>query len=149
MDYIFFSAIISVTLLVIAISYDIVCQWKINIKERMERLPARLTEQAPELPPITERLRFRLLVWHTSAHEQDCQVTYSLQYQRGMAHTGREGIEHGWSHINGQSLSTKEMGPSNRHNTLDDHFRYHNWGRNIGLGEYIVFRPFIVCGCGG
>jgi hypothetical protein len=113
MDYIFFSTIIGVTLLAIAISYDIVCQWKINIKERMERLPARLTEQAPELPPITERLSFGLPVWHASAHKQDCQVTYSLRYQRGMVHTDREGIERSWLCINGQSLSTKEMGPGN------------------------------------
>jgi hypothetical protein len=39
MDYIFFSAIAGITLLAITISYDIVCQWKINLLERMRLLP--------------------------------------------------------------------------------------------------------------
>ncbi|KIM81001.1 hypothetical protein PILCRDRAFT_9047 [Piloderma croceum F 1598] len=135
MDYIFFSAIVGVTLLAITISYDIVCQWKINLAQRMSLLLKRLTDQNPDLPPIEERLRFSLPVWHANAHERDCQVSNSLRYQQGMAHTDGEGIEHGWSHINGQSSSTKEMGPGARHNTLDDHFGYHNWQWNIGLGN--------------
>jgi hypothetical protein len=134
MDYIFFSAILGVALLTIAISYDIVCQWKININERIDKLPARLTEQPPEVPPLAKRLRFGLPVWHAAAHERDCQVTNSLRYQHGMENTDGEGMERGWSRVNGQSSSTKEMGPGNRHDTLDDHFGYHNWQRNIGLG---------------
>jgi hypothetical protein len=143
MDYIFFSSIIGVALLAIAISYDIVCQWKIKLDERMKNLPARLIDQAPGLPSLYERLHFGLPVWHVAAHERDCQVSNSLRYQKGMGHTDGEGIECGWSHINGQSSSTKEMGPGNPHNTLDNHFGYHNWQQDIGLGTYTHSRLMI------
>ena len=42
MDYIFASAIKSTELLVVAISYDIVCQWFINIFNRMLEWPENL-----------------------------------------------------------------------------------------------------------
>ena len=131
MDYIFFSAIPGITLLAIAISYDIVCQWKINLVERMRLLPERLTRQEPGVPPIEKHLQFGLPVWHASAHEENCQIANSLRLQPGMAHTDGEGVERGWSRINGMLSSTKEMGQGTRHDTLNDHFGYHNWQRNI------------------
>ena len=76
-------------------------------------------------------LQFGLPVWHASAHEENCQVANLLRLQPGMAHTDGEGVERGWSRINGMSSSTKEMGQGAHHDTLDDHFGYHNWQRNI------------------
>ena len=45
-----------------------------------------------------------------------------------------EGVERGWEHINPLAVSTKEMGPRSRRDTLDDHFGDHNWKKTIGLG---------------
>jgi hypothetical protein len=146
MDYIFFSAILSVILLAIAISYDIVCQWKINLRERMHWLPEHVTQQEPGVPPLEKRMRYGLPVWHASAHEENCQIANSLRLQPGLAHTDGEGVERGWSRINGLSSSTKEMGQGAQHDTLDDHFGYHNWQRNIGLGlsSHLVIRCFKI-----
>lgn len=137
MDYIVLSALIGVTLLFIAISYDIVCQWKINLEARITKLPPKLIQETttPGLDPIAKRLRFGLPIWHANAHDSTCQVNNSLRLQHGMGHTDGEGIERGWSRMNGQASSTKEMGTGHRHDSLDEHFGYHNWQRNIGLGK--------------
>lgn len=133
-DYIFLSCVMGLLLLFITVSYDIVCQWKINLASRLPNLPSHVTENLQDPSPLPERLHFGVPVWHAMAHEEKCQVENSLRYQPGWGHTDGEGIERGWSRINPISLSTKEMGEGARHDTLDDHFGYHNWQRNITLG---------------
>lgn len=136
MDYIFFSTIMGVVLLVITISYDIVCQWKIYLAARSRHLPEFLTATAPGVPPIEERLRFGIPVWHANAHEDKCQVANLLRYQPGLGKTDGEGIERGWSRMNPLGPSTKEMAQGARHDALDDAFAYNNFERNVGLGKY-------------
>lgn len=144
MDFIFFSSIMFVVVLHLAISYDIVCQWKINLAARNTKLPPQIQQAESDRQPLAERLAFGLPVWHAAAHEDTCQVTNSLRYQPGMGHTDGEGIERGWSRINPHASSTKEMGQGARHDALDDVFSHHNWERNIGLGEFDT--PFPLTG---
>ncbi|KAF7965392.1 hypothetical protein HWV62_44067, partial [Athelia sp. TMB] len=134
MDYVFFSSIVGITLL-ITISYDIVCQWKINLNARMAKLPPELRQDAPDLPPFPERVGTGIPVWHAAAHEDKCRVSHSLRQIPGVGHTGGEGIERGWLHMNQHASSMKEMGQGNRHDTLDDVISHHNWERNISQGD--------------
>lgn len=147
MDYIFFSAILGVTLLSIMISYDIVCQWKIHLVARSHQLPEELRHNSPDLPPLQERLHFGIPVWHAGAHEDKCQVANSLRYQPGAGHTDGEGIERGWSRVNPHASSTKEMGAGARQDTLDDIFAHHNFERNIGLGMFCALPIIIALTC--
>lgn len=124
-----------IALLAIALSYDIVCQWKIKLRERVGQLPEELRQDIRGLPPIAERLHFGLPVWHAAAHEDKCQVANSLRFQPGMGHTDGEGIERGWSRMNPHASSTKEMGQGARHDALDDVMGHHNWERNVGAGK--------------
>lgn len=139
MDYIFFSSIIGVTLLAIAIPYDIVCQWKINIAERSRRLPEALTATLRNVAPIEERLHFSIPIWHANTHEDKCQVTNSLWYQPGVGKTDRQRIECRWSRTNPMGPSTKEMAQGAQHDALDDMFAYNNFERNIALGKHVPF----------
>lgn len=125
-----------VALLAIAISYDIVCQWKINLAKRSRRLPEALIATPPDVPPIDEHLHFGIPVWHANAHEDSCQVANSLRYQPGVGKTDGEGIERGWSRTNPMGPSTKEMAQGARHDALDDAFAYNNFERNIALGKH-------------
>ncbi|KAE9403692.1 hypothetical protein BT96DRAFT_955932 [Gymnopus androsaceus JB14] len=45
-----------------------------------------------------------------------------------------EGIERGWAHMGPVATSTRDMGPGNRHEVLDDHFMHWNWRKLTGLG---------------
>lgn len=130
MDYIFFSAIVGITLLFLTVSYDIACQWKINLLTRMKKLPSAL-----QINPEAVNLQFGLPIWHASAHEVSCQMENGLGLQEGVGRTDGEGIERTWAEMNTMATSTKEMGEGARHDTLDDHFSFHNFEKNIQLGE--------------
>ncbi|KAJ7110762.1 hypothetical protein C8R46DRAFT_1170994 [Mycena filopes] len=129
MDYILLSAVLGVTALYIAISYDNVCQWKVNLPQRMANMPARLRL---DLAIIT--LLFALPVWHALAHEEMCQTENSLTYQVGVGRTDGEGIERTWSVVNPISWATKEMGRGARHDAMENKLDHHNFEKNINQG---------------
>ena len=55
-----------------------------------------------------------------------------------MARTDGEDPERWWAHINPVSMSTKEMGPGARLDTLDDHAGAWNWRKITGFGTCLV-----------
>ncbi|KAF7300659.1 TY3B-TY3B protein [Mycena chlorophos] len=129
-DFIFFSAVMSLIFLWLTVSYDIACQWKIRLAERMKTLPP-----AMRIDLQTHHLQFGLPVWHADAHEEDCRDEHSLNLQDGVGKTDGEAIERFWSGLNPASFSTKEMGLGHRADVLDDIIDNHNFLKNIGLGE--------------
>jgi hypothetical protein len=128
MDYIVLSALIGMALLWLTISYDIACQWQINLERRKEKMP----EHLQLTDDVT--IQYGLPVWHAAAHKKSCQAQNSLNYLEGVGHTDGEGIERTWSVLNPVSWATKEMGKGARHDALDDRIDYHNWEKNIGQG---------------
>ncbi|KAJ7749884.1 hypothetical protein B0H16DRAFT_1318981 [Mycena metata] len=129
MDYILFSAILGITALYLAISYDIACQWQINLRKRLESLPERLHL---DLALIT--LLFALPVWHAAVHELACQNENSLTYLDGVGRTDGEGIERTWSVLNPILWATKEMTRGARADSVEDKIDHHNWEKNINQG---------------
>jgi hypothetical protein len=61
-------------------------------------------------------------------------VRVLLQLSKNVGRMDGEAPERGWLNINPVALSTKEMGPGSRRDTLDDHFGDWNWKKSIGLG---------------
>ena len=57
-----------------------------------------------------------------------------------MSCTDGEGIECEWLHINPMALSTRLMGPSTHHDTLDDHWGTWNWRKLVGLGCHLELK---------
>ncbi len=57
-----------------------------------------------------------------------------------MGRTDGENIERGWAWMNPASLSTREMGPGARHDTLDDQWQAWNYQRVVRFGECDVNR---------
>jgi hypothetical protein len=103
---------------------------KINLLTRMKKLPSAL-----QINPEAVNLQFGLPIWHASAHEVSCQMENGLGLQEGVGWTDGEGIERTWAEMNTMATSTKEMGEGARHDMLDDHFSFHNFEKNIQLGE--------------
>ncbi|KAJ7717597.1 hypothetical protein B0H16DRAFT_1740547 [Mycena metata] len=110
MDYILLSAVLGITLLYLAISYDIASNGDEVI------------------------ILFGLPVWHALAHEKKCQARNSLSYVPGVGRTDGEGIERTWSDFNPIAWATKEMGRGARHNAIEDKIDHHNWEKNINQG---------------
>ncbi|KAJ7744427.1 hypothetical protein DFH07DRAFT_963653 [Mycena maculata] len=129
MDYILLSAIMGVTAMYLAISYDIACQWKINFLMRMAAFP-----DAMQVDLAATKVLYGLPVWHAAAHERKCQVNNSLNYMTGVGRTDGEGIERTWSVLNPLGWATKEMGGGTQADAIEDKVDHHNYSKNINQG---------------
>ncbi|KAF5329091.1 hypothetical protein D9611_014283 [Ephemerocybe angulata] len=124
MDYLFFSSIRNTLLLLaLVVSYDIACQWSINLFTRLGMYPAWM--KASKLPE--KKTTFLVPKFHLPAHIQSCWSRYSYNYASGVGTTDGEAIERLWAGLNHYASSTKEMGPGSRQDILDDAFGDWNW----------------------
>lgn len=99
----------------------------------MEKVPQHL-----RLDPEKITIQTGLPLMHAEGHDKDCRDENSLKNLEGVGATDGEGIERFWSHMNCLAVSTKEMGPGHRSDVLDDHISFHNWQKNMKLGEPIA-----------
>ncbi|KIM60068.1 hypothetical protein SCLCIDRAFT_26859 [Scleroderma citrinum Foug A] len=76
--------------------------------------------------------------FHLPAHITSCQWSFSFNWTKGIGRTDGEEPERGWANLNAAALSTKEMGPGHRQDTLDDYFGDWNWKKLIMLGPSIL-----------
>ncbi|EIW79698.1 hypothetical protein CONPUDRAFT_74066 [Coniophora puteana RWD-64-598 SS2] len=141
MDYLFFLVLAPLLLLMVVISYDIACQWKVNLFTRMDNLPP---EMQVSLVALVNALVFCVPKFHAPGHGEICAVLHSLNLMLGAGRTDGEGIEHGWSEINLASNSTKEMTLGFRHDTLDLLFTWHNLHKYYTLGTILRRRLLVA-----
>ncbi|KAK6972220.1 CxC2 domain-containing protein [Favolaschia claudopus] len=114
------------------VSYDIVCQWFKNLRERLQDLPPLV-----RLSLILHLCAFVIPKMHIHAHILACQLLFSLNLLAGAGQTDGEGIERPWANLGGVASSTREMGPGSRADVLDDHFAFWNWCKVLGLGALL------------
>ncbi|KAJ7855835.1 hypothetical protein B0H13DRAFT_1902935 [Mycena leptocephala] len=158
MDWIFMAALAGIALMCLTISYDIVCQWRIHLLERAEKIldkkrAEKVSGSSSEAdgtaahPPITNLdnfdIQFSLPVWHAQAHEVQCQTENSLSYAPGVGHTDGEGIERTWAVLNPVGFATKEMGEGARHDAIENKIDHMNFEKNINQGRTLA-RKLIV-----
>ncbi|KAJ7107316.1 hypothetical protein C8R43DRAFT_905790 [Mycena crocata] len=129
-----------ITVLCVAISYDIACQWKVH-------LPKRAKEIADTTPITTDlgdfEIQFALPVWHAVVHEVSCQTQNSLSYAVGVGRTDGEGIERTWAVLNPIALSPKEMGDGTRKDAIEINIHHLNNEKNLSQGDTLA-RKLIV-----
>jgi hypothetical protein len=136
MDYLFCSSVAEETLVEVVVSYDIACQWSLNLRERLKQYPSWMRVDHDG----SQSYRFLVPKFHLPAHVQKCQTRYSFNYNINVGRTDGEGIERGWANINPVATSTREMGPGSRRDTLDDHFGDSNWKKTCTLGMHMTLR---------
>ncbi|PBK63572.1 hypothetical protein ARMSODRAFT_1023775 [Armillaria solidipes] len=131
MDYVFGSALNDYAGLMYAIiSYDIACQWFVNLGKCMTDWPAEISSTAESivLTPATPK-------FHEPAHKQQNHQEFSCNYIKGMGRSDCEVPERLWGPHNQLGNSTKTMGPGSRHDVLDDNFGFWNWQKYVGMGS--------------
>jgi hypothetical protein len=131
MDYMYFSSLRGTKVQRLVVSYDIACQWHLNLLERMKQVPEPL-----RLSPTIQSITYLIPKFHLPAHIKKCNLLFSFNLTPGVGRTDGEAPERGWSDINPVAQSTKEMGPGSRRDTLDDHFNDWNWKKIVNLGGY-------------
>ncbi|KAJ7121225.1 hypothetical protein C8R46DRAFT_929168, partial [Mycena filopes] len=138
MDFIIMSALAGFNLKQLTISYDITCQWRTNLLERIRKLPADM-----QVPLESFLFQCGLPVWHASSHEAACANLNSLSFLPGVGKSDGEGIERLWAELNAFAFHTKNMGLGHRADTLEDKLNFHNFAKNLGLPS-ILRRKLVV-----
>jgi hypothetical protein len=129
MDYLFTSGVAGVGIRLLTISYDVGCQWFTNFWRRMEFLPNTLRLLLPPWAVCALVPKF-----HLQSHEPKCHAPFSFNYAKGVGRAEGEGVERTWDWLNGQAVSTAEMTPGHRWDTLDDCAAWLNYRKTMGLG---------------
>ncbi|TFK57786.1 hypothetical protein BDN72DRAFT_782857, partial [Pluteus cervinus] len=125
----------------LVVSYDIACQWWINLLKRMLNYSKAIQMDGGKLQSFT----YLVPKFHLPAHISSCQTKYSFNFHQHVGRTDGESPERGWSHINPVALSTCEMGPGSRRDTINDHLGDWNWKKTHTMGELLsISRPFSV-----
>lgn len=133
MDYMFFHSLRDTQIQRLVVSYDIACQWHKNIWTRMQIFSPRFHLDGDQI-----FVTFLIPKFHLPAHIEDCNIDFSFHLTKGVARTDGEAPERGWANANPLATSTREMGPGNRRDTIDDHFNDWNHKKRIGLGKLAV-----------
>ncbi|TFK59627.1 hypothetical protein BDN72DRAFT_780475, partial [Pluteus cervinus] len=121
-------------LLDLVISYDIACQWWINLLTRMLNYSKSIQIDGAKINSFT----YLVPKFHLPAHITHCQTQYSFNFHQHVGRTDGESPERGWSHINPIATSTIEMGPGSRRDTLNDHFGDNNWKKTYTMGATLL-----------
>ncbi|KAJ7457415.1 hypothetical protein FB451DRAFT_1341923 [Mycena latifolia] len=136
MDYMLWMSLAGYDDLVqLMISYDIVCQWHINIWCHLVKYDPELVQRAGA--------RFYIWLipkWHLPALIEACNILYSFNLTPYIGRTDGKSPERGWANANPLAASTKEMGPGARRDMLDDHFNDWNHKKIITLGLVLLER---------
>ncbi|EIN03594.1 hypothetical protein PUNSTDRAFT_78016, partial [Punctularia strigosozonata HHB-11173 SS5] len=131
MDWIFWSSLLLVgAILPVIASYDIACQWKQNLRRRQSKLPVSYAA----LAVVT--IRFFIPNFHINGHKLKCQTEFYFLLHEDVGLTHAETVEQEWAHIGGVATMTRDMGPSARHHTLNDHWTFWNFRKMIGFGDW-------------
>ncbi|KAJ7832602.1 hypothetical protein B0H13DRAFT_1914961 [Mycena leptocephala] len=133
MDYIVMAALAGFSLMLLTISYDIACQWKVHLAERTAKLPLEMC-----LPLNDIKLQYALPVWHAGSHNEDCRDANSLSFKPGVGKSDGEGVERTWSVLNPAAHSTKDAGRGQRADTLEGKIDNHNYLKTWDKRKLIV-----------
>ena len=133
MDYAFASALWHSDANVLKVSYDIACQWHKKLHQRMDDMPSSL-----QLNLRSQSVSFLVPKFHLPAHITSCQWSFSFNWMKGVGRTDGEEPERGWANLNAAALSTKDMGPGHRRDTLDDYMGDWNWKKLVRLGLFLL-----------
>jgi hypothetical protein len=116
-------------------SYDINCQFAVNLWERFETLP----DDLKDTPTPPEEWTHVIPKLHIMGHIRLCQVLFCLNFILGCARFCGECIERMWALMNGIALSTREMRAGRRADWIDFHMDHHNYIKQCSTSMYLFF----------
>ncbi|VDC01547.1 unnamed protein product [Peniophora sp. CBMAI 1063] len=144
MDWVLCGALSFVRAAAVTISYDVACQYAINLPARLAGIrPASVIwagAQAFAKFYETGLITYVVPKFHLYAHKAYCQLRYALGWLFGSAITDGEAPERVWSALNAAVSSLREMGPGGYHDTMDDMFGAWNWLKTCCIGSSLCER---------
>ena len=119
------------------ICYDVMCQWSVHMKARVQR-SAHL-----KIPDGLE-LRLGIGLFHIHRHQDSCLPRYSPSFIEGGRQIDGETIETLWAPLNEISRSTRGMSTSHRREVIDDHMNDSNWKKLVDLGRLFLISGILL-----
>ncbi|KAN0138822.1 hypothetical protein V8E53_003210, partial [Lactarius tabidus] len=108
------------------VMYDIMCQYKVHLKERAER--------SPELSiPDSLELCTGIGLFHIHGHQDSCLPHFSPSYIPGAKQVDGEIIETLWAPLNNISWSIRGMSLPHCQEVLDAHMNHSNWKKMVRI----------------
>ncbi|KAF7289740.1 hypothetical protein MIND_01347600 [Mycena indigotica] len=131
MDFMFLRSLTGTELISLFVSYDIACQWHVNLWDRMSRYDHQLLS----IDKDNKYFVFLVPKFHLPAHIEECNIRFSFNLTRSVGMTDGEAPERVWAATNPLAGSTMNMGPGSRRDALDDFFNDQNHKKIINLGR--------------
>src|SRR5271163_875922 len=104
MDYLYFSSLRDTKIKRLVVSYDIACQWRLNLFNRMEIMPESLC-----LSPTIEAITYLMPKFHLPAHIKKCNLMFSFNLTWG-------GWSNGWRGPRAWLVRHKSSGTEHQRN---------------------------------
>jgi len=114
------------------IIYDVGCQWSLHFDNRVQRCPGLSLPNNTSITPAVGK-------FHLSAHKLACFARYSLNFIAGAGQVDGEILETLWAPFNKISPTTRSMSQAHRQEILDDHMRYSNWKKLVGISKHSIY----------
>lgn len=75
---------------------------------------------------------------HIESHVAACAEVFGLKRMDNTGRTYGEGVEHPWRDLNKLRAQVRESGHGARRDLLNDHLRFWNWLKTLGLGLFSI-----------
>jgi Kyakuja-Dileera-Zisupton transposase len=118
------------------VMYDIMCQYGIHFKERVNNSPELSLSGSLEL-------RTGIGLFHIHGHQDSCLPRFSPSYIPGAKQVDGEIIETLWAPLNNVSRSIRGMSLNHRQEVLDAHMNHSNWKKLVRIGKLYPFHNCI------
>ncbi|KAI9432278.1 hypothetical protein H4582DRAFT_1821382 [Lactarius indigo] len=115
------------------VMYDIMCQYGVHFKERVEK--------SPELSLSSSlQLRTGIGLFHIHGHQDSCLPRFSPSYIPGAKQVDGEIIETLWAPLNNISRSIRGMSLAHCQEVLDAHMNHSNWKKMVRIVPSLLKR---------
>ncbi|KAI9430336.1 hypothetical protein H4582DRAFT_2063950 [Lactarius indigo] len=115
------------------VMYDIMCQYGVHFRERVEK--------SPELSLSSSlQLRTGIGLFHIHGHQDSCLPRFSPSYIPGAKQVDGEIIETLWAPLNNISWSIRGMSLAHRQEVLDAHMNHSNWKKMVRIVPSLLKR---------
>lgn len=109
------------------VMYDIMCQYGVNLQDRVKKSPHLSISNSLEL-------RTGIGLFHIHGHKDSCLPRFSPSYIPGAKQVDGEIIESLWAPLNNISRSIRGMSLVHRQEVLDAHINHSNWKKMVHIG---------------
>lgn len=112
------------------ISYDICCQYIINLLKRFREN----FKDHPNVIALVEECEALIPQLHIKGHKGTCKSTMAFDTTPSTGRTDGEFVEPPWFFLKAVGRFTREMNAGNRRDTLDDFINFFNWMKMQTMG---------------